>query len=418
MTTADRDTEARAILTANDRGGYTVPNGRVYPFQWNWDSAFVALGFATFDIDRAWREVETLFAAQWDDGFLPHIVFWQDDAGYFPGPDRWQAGGNPRTSGITQPPVAATVVRALWEREGDRDRMAALFPKLLAWHRWFWRHRDFEDRGLVVTMHPWETGRDNSPEWDVPGAAIDTSRVEPYVRRDTWHLDAAMRPTQAEYDRYVALVDFGRTTGWDHARIAAENPFRVADVGMTMILLRADRDLLAMARALGDTAAGDEITARVARAEAGVTWLWDENVGAWCSRDTLTGRSSGLVTSASFLSFYAGLTDPVCEAATLRHLDRIGQRVRYLMPSLDPAEPGFQMLRYWRGPVWAVVNYMIGLGLAERGHAQAAARIRDDTCALIEHAGFYEAFDPTNGAPTGGDTFSWTAAIWLAWAHG
>ena len=73
--TTDLDTLARATLIANDRGAYTVPNGRVYPFQWNWDSAFVALGFDTFDRDRAWTEIETLFRAQWDDGFVPHIVF-------------------------------------------------------------------------------------------------------------------------------------------------------------------------------------------------------------------------------------------------------------------------------------------------------------------------------------------------------
>ena len=47
------DERAREILIRNDRGGYTVPNGRVYPFQWNWDSAFVSLGFAAMDLDRA-----------------------------------------------------------------------------------------------------------------------------------------------------------------------------------------------------------------------------------------------------------------------------------------------------------------------------------------------------------------------------
>jgi len=417
--TTHRDEQARAILRANDRGGYSVPNGRVYPFQWNWDSAFVALGFATFDRDRAWREIETLFDAQWDDGFLPHIVFWQDDAGYFPGPDRWQAGGRVRTSGITQPPVAASVVRALWDGgdADDRTHLAALFPKLLAWHRWFWRHRDFEGRGVVVAMHPWETGRDNSPEWDVPGSAIDTANVAPYVRRDTGHLDAAMRPTQIEYDRYVALLDFGRDTGWDHARIAAENPFRVADVGLSMIFLRANRDLLALAHVLEDDAAAAEIGGHLARAERGVGWLWDAAMQSWCSRDTITGRSSGLVTSASFLSCWAGVGDGARNAAMLVHLDRIGKRVRYLMPSLDPDDLGFQMLRYWRGPVWAVVNYMIGRGLDEAGHPQEAKRVRDDTAALIAHSGFYEAFDPTTGAPSGGDTFSWTAAIWLAWAR-
>ena len=154
MTTSDLDAAARAILKANDRGGYTVPNGQVYPFQWNWDSAFVALGFDAFDRDRAWTEIETLFRAQWSDGFLPHIVFWKDDPGYFPGPNVWGTGKEPVTSGITQPPVAATCIRKLWESakaagEADRyrARLETLFGKLLSWHRWFATYRDFEGRG-------------------------------------------------------------------------------------------------------------------------------------------------------------------------------------------------------------------------------------------------------------------------------
>src|SRR5205823_3015019 len=86
VTVEELDHRAREILLRNDRGTYTVPNGRVYPFQWNWDSAFASLGFAAFDLDRAWREIESLFEGQWEDGFLPHIIFWKDDAGYFAGP--------------------------------------------------------------------------------------------------------------------------------------------------------------------------------------------------------------------------------------------------------------------------------------------------------------------------------------------
>lgn len=418
--TDDLSAAARAILRGNDRGDYTVPNGRVYPFQWNWDSAFVALGFDTFDRPRAWTEIETLFRAQWDDGFVPHIVFWQDDAGYFPGPAVWDTGRTPVTSGITQPPVAATMVRRLWdsavasgESEAFRARAEALFDRLLAWHRWFATHRDPDGRGVVVAMHPWETGRDNSPEWDAPGEPIDVSNVGDYVRRDTGHLDAKMRPTKLEYDRYLALVQYGRAQGWDHAKIAAGNPFRVADIGMSMMLLRANRDLLALAAMLGRD--GSEIAGWIARAEAGIGWLWDEDTGCWCSRDVLTGRHSGFVTSASFLSFYAGLSDPAKDAATIAHAERIGAKAAYLMPSLDPEDPGFQMIRYWRGPVWAVVNWMIGTGLSEAGHAALGDRVRRDTLSLIERNGFYEAFSPIDGTGSGGDDFSWTAAIWLAW---
>ena len=45
--TTDRIQAAHDTLRANDRGGYTVPNPRIYPFQWNWDSAFVAIGYAS-----------------------------------------------------------------------------------------------------------------------------------------------------------------------------------------------------------------------------------------------------------------------------------------------------------------------------------------------------------------------------------
>src|SRR3954463_6998212 len=104
---------ARAILTRNDRGGYTVPTDRLYPFQWNWDSAFVAMGFALFDVDRAFRELERLVEGQWDDGMIPHIVFHAPSESYFPGPGVWGTRHRIPTSGITQPPVFATALRRL-----------------------------------------------------------------------------------------------------------------------------------------------------------------------------------------------------------------------------------------------------------------------------------------------------------------
>jgi glycogen debranching enzyme len=70
-------------------------------------------------------------------------------------------------------------------------------------------------------------------------------------------------------------------------------------------------------------------------------------------------------------------------------------------------------LRYWRGPIWAVVNWMIADGLDWAGHAPLAARVRRDTVGLIANAGFSEYFDPTDGHGIGGADFSWTAAIYL-----
>ena len=78
------------ILHENEREErYTIPAKGLYPFQWNWDSCLMALGLMHLDEDRALREIETLFEHQWPDGMVPHIVFHQPDAGYFPGPGVW-----------------------------------------------------------------------------------------------------------------------------------------------------------------------------------------------------------------------------------------------------------------------------------------------------------------------------------------
>jgi len=414
------DAQAVAILKANDRGGFTVPTARLYPYQWNWDSAFAALGFAAFDLDRAWREIETLFEGQWANGMVPHIVFRRDDPDYFPGPATWRTGTTPPTSGHSQPPVVASAVRALLDQDpaAGEARARALYLRLLAYHRWWHGCRDPDGTGLVVATHPWESGRDNSPDWDGALAAVDPSGVEPFVRRDTGHVDASMRPTQAEYERYVRLVEYGRGTGWDHARIASEGPFRVADPGLLFILARADRDLLAVGESLGEDAALPEIAGWIDRAREGAARLWDGERGAFLARDLVGGSVAPGVSSTAFLAFWAGIAEPAREDVLAGTLARILGGVRHGVPTFDPAHPSFEPRRYWRGPVWAILNYMIGRGLEERGRDDLAARVRGDTRRLIETAGFAEYFDPLEGTACGGTSFTWTAAIWLCWARG
>ena len=45
--------KAKSVLNDNWRNGYTVPCSSLYPFQWNWDSGFVSIGFANYDINAA-----------------------------------------------------------------------------------------------------------------------------------------------------------------------------------------------------------------------------------------------------------------------------------------------------------------------------------------------------------------------------
>src|SRR4051812_10948729 len=106
--------QAQMVLDFNWNGEYTRPGLHLYPHQWSWDSALIAIGYARYDQERATSELTHLFEGQWRNGMLPQIIFNPSFGQYFPGIDFWHAEHNanvPRdrkTSGVVQPPVHAT----------------------------------------------------------------------------------------------------------------------------------------------------------------------------------------------------------------------------------------------------------------------------------------------------------------------
>ena len=405
------DEQARDILRKNDKGGYTLPTHGLYPYQWNWDSAFAAWGFTTFDPDRGWTELETLLSGQWDDGMVPHILFHRSDPGYFPGPDVWHGRGPIASSGISQPPVAASfMAKMLAMNPTGEARARALWPKLNAWHRWFMEWR--LDEGAVCVTHPWEAGRDNAPDWDGAMKGINADDVGEYTRRDTSHVNPSMRPTKYDYDRYLKLVQLGVAVGWDQAKLRDINPFRVADPTMTFTLLRAQRDMADMGRRFGEDVS--EIEGWIKVLEAGAETLWNPDIQGYDSRDVHAGTFNGVLSNASALCWYAGLNDPRALPAIQRMMDA----ATYAIASFDPDAEGFEPLRYWRGPTWPIMNYLVGSGMEEQGLEACGARIKSDTAQLMQQNGFAEYYNPHDGTPAGGSNFTWTAAVWLGWAGG
>lgn len=409
--------QAIEILRRNDRGGYTVPTASgLYPAQWNWDSCVVALGLAQFDEPRAVAEIETLFRGQWPDGMVPHILFHGDDSTYFPNAAVWQAGPTGRSSGITQPLVAATVVRHLFERASDpmiRARLAALVPKLLVSHRWCYAARDPYGTGLVSIIHPWESGMDNSPVWDDALAAVEPGPSVAHLRRDTGFAANEHRPTGPEYDRYINLVVKFRDNGYRADRLYEISPFRVADIGFNAILQRANQDLQSLLVAIGDAAGAEEVAAMEERTRDAIARCWHEEDGFFYGVDT---RNGAVIRKPGIGGLLPLLADPEVTARhprLLQQLDGWLNRVTYGVPSFDPGRPEFEPQRYWRGPVWLIVNWMLIDGLRRNGRPDLAERIRRDSLTLVERSGFAEYFDPLNGTPLGGSRFSWTAAMYL-----
>jgi glycogen debranching enzyme len=407
--------QAAAVLRRNDRGSYTIPTRGLYPFQWNWDSCLSALGLRHLDERRAWLELQTLMEHQWPDGMVPHIVFHVEDEGYFPGPIVWRTNRPTPTSGITQPPVLGFVMKRLFDEARDRPLAEAmarqLLPKAAAWHRWFYDNRDPSGTGLVAIIHPWESGRDNSIDWDAALLRVPTEGVEPYQRRDTQHVDHSQRPHKAEYDRYLWLVQRFRGLGWDNAKLHDSSPFRVVDPGFNAILIRSDSDLADLADALHEPALAAEARRRGAKARAAFGALWSERLDQFVCFDRTIGQQVESASVGGILPVFAALGSQQQQRAIAAVIDRWRALTQFGIASHAPDDPRFEAKRYWRGPAWIIVNTMIADGLARCGLSNASVQVNQDSLALIEASGFAEYYDPLTGEGLGGGEFTWTAAM-------
>jgi hypothetical protein len=414
-----RDAELRrralAVLVRNYRDGYTVPAEGLYPYQWCWDSGPIALGWAAAGRwEDAWTELTRLFSAQWPSGMVPHIVFWHDDGGYFPGPEVWATGRNPATTGLTQPPLPVSAAARLFTTDPDRRRaegaFLGLWPSLVAWLSWIVRAR-MGPHGASVIVHPWESGMDNSPSWDEPLQAVPEATDDHIDRRDVATVAADERPSQQEYRKYLGIVETLRAAGWDSERQPGDSPFAVEDPGFTAITARAAADLATVA-----TAAGVDGTepARLARiAHAGLDALWDEELGWYRPYDVLARRSIGPATSTGLVALWAGVSDSRVKRV-MERVDSWRQSLPAGIPTTDPHDPSFDPIRYWRGPAWVLVNWLVADGLNRSGYLQRGEGLRVATRALVDQ-GFSEYYDPRNSSGIGGQGFSWSAALTLTW---
>ena len=366
--TTHRIQAAHDTLRANDRGGDPVRDSRVHPLQSHplqshplqlrWGSAFVAMGFATFDMPRAFDEIDLLLKRQWDNAIVPHIAVRPPADSDLPAPEMW--GANQA--------VLASAARWVWDRSKGNAaceaRLAAIYPGLVRYHDGWSTARDPQGTGLVAALHPWETDGAQWPAWDGP--------LE---------------------------------------RAPAEAPFRVADIGTNAILHRAELDLLTLSHRFGTAAERGRIVGRIAPMGAAIRRQWDAADGHFYSRDLISDAPIKVATSAGFLPLWAGCASAAQVGVLEGVLNRWVSQVAYAVPSIDPADPRYEPRRYGRGPICPVVNWMIAEGFAGYGYETAARRIRGDTRALVAQNGLWACFDPRDGAGLGGTESAETAAI-------
>lgn len=422
---------AKTVLAHNDRGTHTVPTSvGLYPHQWLWDSCFIAIGLRHYDVERAQTEILSMLGGQWKNGMIPNMIF----SGNRHDRDNniWRSWLNPNapddvsTTGITQPPMLAEAVILIGEKLSKAERRSwymSVFPALVAYHQWVYSDRDPHGEGLVITVHPWETGLDNTPPWmsELRGhqmptwiRMVDKLHLAPLItifRRDTRYVPAAQR-----MDTIDGLVLYStqrrlRRKNYDIKRILSHSLFTIEDINFNSILIRANQRLVEIAKYIRKDVP-PELLESMGKTEKALEALWDPYSSQYYSREFVSHRLLKVPSIGTLLPLYAGTVSK--ERA--KHLVKMLENehifaAHYPIPSTPLNSEWFQANHYWQGPTWVNTNWLIIDGLKRYGFDDHAAALTEATLDMIKNAGFWEYFNPLDGSPAGAENFSWTASL-------
>ena len=240
------------------------------------------------------------------------------------------AGGGLGSPDRSQPPVGSLVIRELYRQYHDRWLLELTFDRLLRWNRWWPQHRD--TGGLLCwgsdklppdgAAHSWqgaayESGLDNSPMYDG--------------------------------------VPFNRTT----------NQLQLADVGLTSLYIADCKALADLAQVLGRSAEATELGKRADRYGKALQTLWQEEKGLFLNRRTDTGEFSTRLSPTLFYPMLAGVATAeqarrMVEEHLLNPDEFWGE---WVLPSVARNDQAFKEQNYWRGRIWAPLNFLVYLGL-------------------------------------------------------
>jgi hypothetical protein len=279
-----------------------------------------------------------------------------DGLGFIP---NWIGGTGCRTRDRSMPQVGGIVVREIHRRWRENWFLAEVFDGLLASNRWYAANRS-SDGYICLGSNPFT----------------------PVV--GTWE------ETNGSGQLLGAKFEFGL----DNSPLYDDVPFdearglmRMADVGQ-MSLHAADSAALAeIAAILGRTAEAAELRERAAATRAKLASLWDDERGIFCNRRLDTGQLIARTAPTSFYPMLCGAATPAQAARMVREhlLDERRFWGTWALPTISREDPAYAERHYWRGKIWAPVNFLTWLALRSAGQADAARQLAAKSRELLLH---------------------------------
>ncbi len=367
------------------------------PYQWLWDSGWHIIVWSHRFPEKAVAELRTLLQFQRPDGFIPEIIFWQQTrfsgalARLATGYSRWEY------TDLTQMPMLAYSVRAIWEATQDRDLLREFVPEVAKFLEW-WQSRDHDRDGLVSILHPWESGMDASPSYDPVFRLADPGFW-------TMHL------------HFWRILRQCHRAGWDQSTILRKEWFNVEDVGVCSVQADGWSVLASLAQEF-DQALAVRCREQYEQSRAAlIRKCWDPERRRFVSLFHRGGEeliSQAETIQTLFPILLSDLPADILESLLTNLRDPHKFWLPFPVPSVARSESAFNPREsglLWRGPTWPCANWLILEGLLKHGFRAEAEELLDRWITLYRQNGIWEYYDPLSGKGLGQPGFGMSTII-------
>ena len=332
------------------REGMT-PSKVHYVGVWQWDAYFHALAYRYVDARLAEDQLRIFLDHQLPNGMIPDAVH---DEGLV------ASLTAPVAAPVTKPPLVAWAALKIHQISGDTAFLDEIYEPIAHWHAWWMRENDSDGDGVIEYTHPFSSGLDDSPLWDL-GMPVESPDINTYL--------------------YIQMESL--------ARIAA--------------LIGLDRESSDWSRQ------AQMLLERLLRHS------YDEPAGLFVAQRE--HRPIPVVTPFNLYPLWTGHLSRNINERLIAHLADPKQFwTRYPIPSVAINDPAYNPAQMWRGPTWINVNYIFIEALLRNGYTTLARELTDRTIALVMgQDDIAEYYDPETGSipPKAAPMQGWSAAVFI-----
>ena len=345
-----------------------TPVSRNWNYNWegwvlfDWDTYFAAWMLSTFNRDLAFANAVEITKCVTAEGFVPNY--------------RCATSVSDNRS---QPPVGSRTVLEIYKRHRERWFLEETYDELLAWNRWWPRGRSLGDGYLAWGGHD-------------------------------WNRDGTRRARDLQSAKYESGLD--NSPMFDEARMLPETcTMDQADVGLMAMYVMDCKALAEIAGILDRRGDREELLGRAKSYSDKLRTMWDEQTGVYRNVRVAGNEFLDVLTPCNFYPMLSGTaTKEQAERMMDEHYFNPGEfHGEFVIPASARNARGFKDNNYWRGRIWAPLNFLVYLGMrdyrtpkVDRARADLVERSRN---LLMKNwkanGGIYENYNSTTGA--GGD---------------